>query len=196
MAEHQIRVISPADIGGGFGPKAMFYPEDALVCWAARDLRRPVKWIEDRYEHFVTADQEREQVHTIELAFTKEGKLLGLRDVFVHDVGMYGALVAPIITQCTVPGPYKIANIHSELRAVYTNLQPTRAARGAGRRHARVSDGRTRSRRRRHALRRGRRRDRRHRRHPVWHRQLRQSGEQHTAQSGQDQRPGPQPAIA
>jgi carbon-monoxide dehydrogenase large subunit len=133
MAEQQIRVIAPPDIGGGFGPKGGFYPEDALVCWLARDLKRPVKWIEDRYEHFVSAAQEREQVHNVELAFTKEGKILGLRDVFTHDLGLYGALVAPVISMCTVVGPYKIPNIHSEFYAAYTNLQPSGAVRGAGR---------------------------------------------------------------
>jgi carbon-monoxide dehydrogenase large subunit len=133
MPEQQIRVIAPPDIGGGFGPKGGFYPEDALVCWLARDLKRPVKWIEDRYEHFVSAAQEREQVHTMELAFTNEGKILGLRDVFTHDLGLYGALVAPVISMCTVVGPYKIANVHSEFYAAYTNLQPSGAVRGAGR---------------------------------------------------------------
>jgi aerobic carbon-monoxide dehydrogenase large subunit len=131
--EQQIRVIAPPDIGGGFGPKGGFYPEDALVCWLARHLKRPVKWIEDRYEHFVSASQEREQVHTIELAFSHDGKLLGLRDVFTHDLGLYGALVAPVISMCTVVGPYKIPNIHTEFYAAYTNLQPSGAVRGAGR---------------------------------------------------------------
>jgi carbon-monoxide dehydrogenase large subunit len=133
LPEQQIRVIAPPDIGGGFGPKASFYPEDALVCWLARHLKRPVKWIEDRHEHFVAAAQEREQVHTLELALSKEGKLLGLRDVFTHDLGLYGALVAPVISMCTVVGPYKIANIHTEFYAAYTNLPPSGAVRGAGR---------------------------------------------------------------
>jgi carbon-monoxide dehydrogenase large subunit len=133
LPEHRVRVIAPPDVGGGLGPKASFYPEEALVCWLARRLRRPVKWIEDRHEHFVSAAQEREQVHAVEIAFTREGRLLALRDVFTHDIGMYGALVAPVITACTVPGPYRIANIHSEVRAVYTNLQPSGAVRGAGR---------------------------------------------------------------
>jgi carbon-monoxide dehydrogenase large subunit len=133
LPEHRVRVIAPPDVGGGLGPKASFYPEEALVCWLARRLRRPVKWIEDRHEHFVSAAQEREQIHTVEIAFTRDGTLLGLRDVFTHDIGMYGALVAPVITACTVPGPYRIPNIHSEFRAVYTNLQPTSAVRGAGR---------------------------------------------------------------
>ena len=133
LPEHRVRVIAPPDVGGGLGPKASFYPEEALVCWLARRLRRPVKWIEDRLEHFVSAAQEREQVHTVEIAFTRDGTLLALRDVFTHDIGMYGALVAPVITACTVPGPYRIPNIHSEVRAAYTNLQPTGAVRGAGR---------------------------------------------------------------
>jgi carbon-monoxide dehydrogenase large subunit len=133
LPEHRVRVIAPPDVGGGLGPKGSFYPEEALVCWLARHLRRPVKWIEDRREHFVSAAQEREQVHEIEIAFTRDGTLLGLRDVFTHDIGIYGALVAPVITACTVPGPYRIPNIHSEVRAVYTNLQPSGAVRGAGR---------------------------------------------------------------
>ena len=69
LPEHRVRVIAPPDIGGGLGPKASFYPEEALVCWLARRLRRTVKWIEDRLEHFLSAAQEREQVHTVEIAF-------------------------------------------------------------------------------------------------------------------------------
>ena len=65
-----------------------------------------MKWIEDRLEHFLSAAQEREQIHTVEIAFTADGTLLALRDVFIHDIGMYGALVSPVITACTVPGPY------------------------------------------------------------------------------------------
>ena len=71
LPEHRVRVIAPPDVGGGLGPKASFYPEEALVCWLARRLRRPVKWIEDRLEHFLSAAQEREQIHTVEIAFTQ-----------------------------------------------------------------------------------------------------------------------------
>lgn len=133
MPEHRIRVIAPPDVGGGFGPKASTYPEEILVPWLARYLRRPVKWVEDRHEHFISATQEREQIHQIEVAFDREGKLLGLRDVYLHDAGFFGVLVPAFITGCTVPGPYKIPNIHSEFKGVYTNLQPTGAVRGAGR---------------------------------------------------------------
>src|SRR5262249_5976635 len=131
LPEHRVRVIAPPDIGGGLGPKGSFYPEEALVCGRARGLRRRVKWIEDRLEHFLSAAQEREQVHEIEIAFTREGILLGLRDVFTHDIGMYGALVSPVITACTVPGPDRIPSIHSELRAAYTHPQPTGPVAGA-----------------------------------------------------------------
>src|SRR5262249_27893353 len=79
------------------------------------------------------AAQERVQVHETAIAFDGDGRLLALRNVFLHDAGASGILVTPIITSCTVPGPYRIANIHTEFRAVYTNLQPTGAVRGAGR---------------------------------------------------------------
>jgi carbon-monoxide dehydrogenase large subunit len=135
LPEDRFRVIAPPDVGGGFGPKASFYSEEVLVPWLARHLRRPVKWIEDRWEHFVSAAQEREQVHTVEIAFSREGKLLALRDVFLHDQGAYAnnGLQVPNIAGTTVPGPYKIPNLHIEYRAVYTNLPPVTAVRGAGR---------------------------------------------------------------
>jgi carbon-monoxide dehydrogenase large subunit len=135
LPEDRIRVIAPPDVGGGFGPKASFYSEEVLIPWLARHLRQPVKWIEDRWENFVSAAQEREQVHTIEIGFTREGKLLALRDVFLHDQGAYAnnGLQVPNISGTTVPGPYKIPNIHIEYRAVYTNMPPVTAVRGAGR---------------------------------------------------------------
>ena len=133
LPEHRVRVIAPPDVGGGLGPKGSFYPEEALVCWLARRLRRPVKWIEDRLEHFLSAAQEREQIHTVEIAFTRDGTLLALRDVFTHDIGMYGALVSPVITACTVPGPYRIPNIHSEVTRGVHQPPAHGAVRGAGR---------------------------------------------------------------
>jgi carbon-monoxide dehydrogenase large subunit len=135
LPEDRIRVIAPPDVGGGFGPKASFYGEEALVPWLARHLGRPVKWIEDRWENFVSAAQEREQVHTVEIGFSREGKLLALRDVFLHDQGAYAnnGLQVPNISGTTVPGPYKIPNLHIEYRAVYTTLPPVSAVRGAGR---------------------------------------------------------------
>jgi carbon-monoxide dehydrogenase large subunit len=116
LPEDRIRVIAPPDVGGGFGPKASFYAEEAVIPWLARRLRRPVKWIEDRWENFVSASQEREQVHTIAIGFTKDGQLVALRDVFLHDQDAYSnnGLQVPNISGTTVPGPYKIPNIHIE----------------------------------------------------------------------------------
>lgn len=135
LPEDRIRVIAPPDVGGGFGPKASFYSEEVVIPWLARHLRRPVKWIEDRWEHFVSAAQEREQVHTIEIGFTRDGRLVALRDVFLHDQGAYAnnGLQVPNISGTTVPGPYRIPNIHIEYRAAYTNMPPVTAVRGAGR---------------------------------------------------------------
>jgi carbon-monoxide dehydrogenase large subunit len=134
MAEDDIRVIAPPDVGGGFGPKAQFYGEEVVIPWVAKKLRRAVKWIEDRQENFVSAMMERSQTHHIEVGFDDDGTLLVLRDVIEHDQGAYCAgLQVPSITTSTVPGPYKIPNIHTELRACYTNMVPTSSVRGAGR---------------------------------------------------------------
>jgi aerobic carbon-monoxide dehydrogenase large subunit len=134
MPEDDIRLIAPPDVGGGFGPKAQFYGEEAVIGWVAMRLGRPVKWIEDRYENFISAMMERTQVHRVQVAFDDDGMLIALKDVFEHDQGAYVAgLQVPMITLTTVPGPYKIPNIHTELFACYTNLVPTSSVRGAGR---------------------------------------------------------------
>ncbi|MDH3255895.1 MAG: molybdopterin-dependent oxidoreductase, partial [Acidobacteriota bacterium] len=87
LSESQVRVIAPF-IGGGFGPKIMmFYPEEMLIPWASLTLGRPVKWIEDREENFVATTQERGQVHDAEIALTSDGRILGVKDVFLHDNG-------------------------------------------------------------------------------------------------------------
>ncbi|MGP0025000.1 MAG: molybdopterin cofactor-binding domain-containing protein [Streptosporangiaceae bacterium] len=133
MADARFRVIVP-DVGGGFGPKAGIYAEEVLVAWVARELRRPVKWIEDRYEHFVASMQEREQVHEVEVGFDDEGHVHGLKDVFLHDCGAFAPhVIGPSITTATVPGPYRIPNLHIEFRAMYTNMVQVGAVRGAGR---------------------------------------------------------------
>ena len=78
------------DAGGGFGARGEFYPEDFLVPWLARTLRRPVMWVEDRAEHLVAVNHSRQQVHRIAAAFpTSGGRILGLRDDVVHDNGAY-----------------------------------------------------------------------------------------------------------
>ncbi|MDR7463847.1 MAG: aerobic carbon-monoxide dehydrogenase large subunit [Armatimonadota bacterium] len=137
LPQASVRVIAP-DIGGGFGPKIMMcYPEEVCVPWAAMHLGRPVKWIEDRREHFVATNQERQQIHDAEIAVDDQGRILGVRTVFLHDCGAYCAygLQLPIITSTTLPGPYKIPNYHAEYRAVFTNKTQTSPYRGAGRPH-------------------------------------------------------------
>lgn len=140
MTEDEVRVIAPADIGGGFGPKAQFYGEEVLIPWIAMQVGALVKWVEDRWENFVSATVERSQTHRIEVGFDDDGKLLVLKDAFEHDQGAYCiGLQVPTITMSTLPGPYKIPNIHSELTACYTNMVPTSSVRGAGRPQAVVA---------------------------------------------------------
>jgi carbon-monoxide dehydrogenase large subunit len=137
LLESQVRVIAPF-IGGGFGPKIMmFYPEEVLLPWAAMRLRRPLKWIEDRLESFTATTQERGQVHEAELAVDREGRILGVRDRFVHDTGAYDpyGLTIPINTQCTLLGPYRVPAYDSEFTVAFTNKTLVTPVRGAGRQH-------------------------------------------------------------
>ena len=137
LSERQVRVIAPF-IGGGFGPKIMmFYQEEVLVPWAAMKLNRPVKWIEDRAENFVATTHERGQIHDAEIAFDKEGHILGVHDVFLHDTGAYApyGLTVPLNSQANVLGLYEIKNYYSEFTAVFTNKTIVTPYRGAGRQH-------------------------------------------------------------
>ncbi|GAB4147415.1 MAG: molybdopterin-dependent oxidoreductase [Candidatus Promineifilaceae bacterium] len=137
LSEKQVRVIAPF-IGGGFGPKIMmFYPEEMLIPWAALQLERPIKWIEDRSENFTATTQERAQIHQAEIALDSEGHILGIHDVFLHDGGAYMpyGLTVPINSQCTLLGPYHIPNYYSEFKAVFTTKPIVTPYRGAGRQH-------------------------------------------------------------
>ena len=138
LPESSVDVIAP-DVGGGFGPKIMlFYPDELLVPYAAMQLGRPVKWTEDRQEHFTAVNQERGQVHEVGVGFDDEGRLLALQDDFLHDGGAYTpyGIILPIITSAQVPGPYRIPNYRVRFRDLYTNAVPTSPYRGAGRPHA------------------------------------------------------------
>jgi carbon-monoxide dehydrogenase large subunit len=137
LSERQVRVIAPF-IGGGFGPKIMmFYPEEVLIPWAAIQLDAPVKWIEDRAEHFVATTHERGQIHDAELAVDKDGRIIGVKDVFLHDTGAYDpyGLTVPINSQCTLLGPYLVPHYDSTFTAVFTNKTLVTPYRGAGRQH-------------------------------------------------------------
>ncbi len=137
LSESQVRVIAPF-IGGGFGPKIMmFYPEEATVCWAAMQLGRPIKWIEDRSENFVATTQEREQIHWAEMALDENGRILAVRDEFLHDAGAYApyGLTVPLNSQCTLLGCYDVPAYRSEFTSVFTNKTIVTPYRGAGRQH-------------------------------------------------------------
>lgn len=137
LGERQVRVIAPF-VGGGFGPKIMmFYPEEVLLPWISMRLNRPVKWIEDRLEHFFATTHERGQIHDAEIALAADGRILGIRDVFLHDTGAYDpyGLTVPINSQCTLLGPYVVPDYDSTFTAVFTNLPIVTPYRGAGRQH-------------------------------------------------------------
>ncbi|MBV9984408.1 xanthine dehydrogenase family protein molybdopterin-binding subunit, partial [Bradyrhizobium sp.] len=137
LGERQVRVIAPF-VGGGFGPKIMmFYPEEVTLPWIAMRLNRPIKWIEDRFEHFFATTHERGQIHDAEIALDREGRILGVKDVFFHDTGAYNpyGLTVPLNSQCTLLGPYVIPAYDSTFTAVFTNLPIVTPYRGAGRQH-------------------------------------------------------------
>jgi carbon-monoxide dehydrogenase large subunit len=129
-----IRMIAP-DVGGGFGPKAPFYPEEAVIPVAAIKLGRPVKWFEDRREHFLTATQERDQYWTLAIAVDGQAKILGVRGAMLHDTGAFmpWGLIMPYIAAVTVPGPYVVPNYRLEMTVAITNKVATTPVRGAGR---------------------------------------------------------------
>jgi aerobic carbon-monoxide dehydrogenase large subunit len=134
VAEHAVRVVTQ-DIGGGFGPKGIVYPEDILVPFLARMLDRPVTFIETRREHLLAVTQERDQWHDVELGLTRDGAIVALRDAFVHDCGAFVSwgIIVPLITSVSVPGPYRVPNYEVTLTALYTNRVPVTPVRGAGR---------------------------------------------------------------
>jgi aerobic carbon-monoxide dehydrogenase large subunit len=137
LNERNVRVIAPF-VGGGFGPKIMlFYPEEVVIPWVAKKLNRPVKWIEDRLEHFFATTQERSQIHDAEIALARDGRILGIKDTFVHDTGAYDpyGLTVPINSQISIFGPYVVENYESTFTAVFTNKPIVTPYRGAGRQH-------------------------------------------------------------
>ena len=134
LAEHAVRVVTQ-DIGGGFGPKGIVYPEDILVPFLARTLDRPVRFVETRREHLLAVTQERDQWHEVELGLTRDGEIVALRDAFVHDCGAFVSwgIIVPLITSVSVPGPYRVPNYEVAFTAAYTNRVPVTPVRGAGR---------------------------------------------------------------
>ncbi len=131
--ENRIRVIAP-DVGGGFGSKYLLYAEEVAVAVAATLLDRPVKWIEDRREHFTASIQERDQYWDVEIATDAAGAVLGVRGTMIHDQGAYTpqGINLPYNASTAVPGPYMVPNYRLEVTVAETNKVPSMPVRGAG----------------------------------------------------------------
>jgi carbon-monoxide dehydrogenase large subunit len=134
--EGKLRVVS-RDMGGGFGYKGKHYPEETLVVWAARRLRRPVKWIAGRNESFLSDTQGRDHRTSAELAVSKDGIFQALKVSTTADVGAYvstfGAAIPGPIYSALLAGVYRTPAVFVEVIGVFSNTVPTDAYRGAGR---------------------------------------------------------------
>ena len=135
VAESRIRVIT-GDVGGAFGIKIPPYPEHVLAAWAARRIARPVKWIAERSESFLSDGQGRDHATEAELALDADGRFLAVRTNTVSNMGAYSTAAAPTIptvggTRC-ITGVYRIPAWHARSRVVFTNTVPIHAFRGAG----------------------------------------------------------------
>lgn len=135
IAPEKMRVITP-DTGGGFGTKFMLYREYLLATIAAKKLKRPVKWVADRTEHFLGDAQGRDNITTAELALDANHKFLALRVEIIADMGGYFSSFAPYIPyggSLMSPGVYDFQACHAVVRGAFTNTLPVDAYRGAGR---------------------------------------------------------------
>ncbi|MEU1302110.1 xanthine dehydrogenase family protein molybdopterin-binding subunit [Streptomyces shenzhenensis] len=135
VPEHKLRVIAP-DVGGGFGSKLQVYGEEAIALAVARRLGRPVKWTESRSEGYLATHHGRGMIQDVEVAATREGRLLGLKVDLIADMGAYLMLVTPgipILGAFMYPGIYKMDAYEFTCTGVFTTRTPTDAYRGAGR---------------------------------------------------------------
>ncbi len=133
----QVRVIAPRDQGGGFGVKAPFYREPNLVCHMARKLGRPVRWVETREEHLMAVSQERDQTNYLELAATKDGKMLAVRNRGIGDAGdgcegVYWGYLMPFLGAALLPNAYDLPKCDIKLKVAVTNKSATSPARSFG----------------------------------------------------------------
>ena len=135
VAENRIRVVAP-DVGGGFGLKGNPFPDDALVLWASRRIRRPVKWVASRSESMLTDHCGRETVYYGELALDENGKILALRARCLFQLGAYfvgAALAAGAFSIRFIPEAYDIQTMHIMSQGLFTNTSQCGPYRGAGR---------------------------------------------------------------
>src|SRR5262249_11108737 len=131
--ENRTRVITP-DVGGGFGPKLVFYSEDLVTALASILLKRPIKWVEDRREHFLSTTQERDQYWDIEVAVESDGRIRGIRGSMIHDHGAYTARGINVAFEAAqaMPMAYDIRACDLHVRLALTNKVPATPVRGAG----------------------------------------------------------------
>ena len=134
LEEDKIHFIEP-DVGGGFGIRGEFYPEDFLIPFAAMRVGKPVKWIEDRLEHLVAANHSRQVQCEVEVAAKRDGTLLGMRAVIYGDMGGYirtHGCVVPALTAGLLTGPYRIPAFWASINCVITNKTGTGTYRAPG----------------------------------------------------------------
>jgi aerobic carbon-monoxide dehydrogenase large subunit len=137
IEERRLRVVAP-DVGGGFGPKARLYPEEIIMAALARELDHPVRWIEDRNEHLLTAAHTRDHHYRLTAYADRRGKILGIDTEIIVDAGAYGLWPQGPYQEAnmaarTLPGPYTIANYRAHFVTVCTNKAPLGPYRGVGR---------------------------------------------------------------
>ena len=134
--EHKFRVVAP-DVGGGFGSKIYPYAEDAVVAWASKKIERPVKWVAERSESFLSDCHGRDHVTHVELGVKNDGKINALKVETIANIGAYASLFATVTpTYLYAPlilGLYDIPTASCNVKAVFTNTAPVDAYRGAGR---------------------------------------------------------------
>ncbi|WP_324716637.1 glyceraldehyde dehydrogenase subunit alpha [Carboxydochorda subterranea] len=136
IPEHKLRIVAP-EVGGGFGSKIPFYPDEALVAFAARQLGRPVKWSEERRENYVATTHGRDHIQDVVLAGRRDGTLTAIKVKALANLGAYLSTAAPgvptILFGLMLQGAYRIPNVGVEVVGVLTNTTPIDAYRGAGR---------------------------------------------------------------
>jgi aerobic carbon-monoxide dehydrogenase large subunit len=136
IPEHKLRVFAP-DVGGGFGSKIFHYAEEALVTWASARVGRPIKWVAERTESFMSDAHGRDHVTHAEMAFDANGKILALRAETLANMGAYLSTFAPCVPTwlhgTLLAGQYTTPAVYCNVKAVFTNTVPVDAYRGAGR---------------------------------------------------------------
>jgi carbon-monoxide dehydrogenase large subunit len=134
LPEERVHYVR-TDVGGSFGARGEFYPEDFLVPYLALRLGRPVRWVEDRREHLLATNHAREQEHEVEVALARDGRILGMRDRVVCDMGAYARTTGAVTAEATLghlSGPYDVEALDLEAACVATNKTPAGTYRGPG----------------------------------------------------------------